>query len=781
MLPSTSSLSNYNLDTLAIFCGSCDYKSFNADYSIVENARRAPFAQLLEEMLEITKFTLRSISRRSLVEYKSTIPRKGFDQKMDSFLDSDFVLMPVIAPGGYGKSIALARYIQGFDHEKTACLFCTAELFLSMSKTENPAYGKINLNPESPGCFYRLFQDQKEQGKEQLLITIDALEELGMDDNKVKEIATTLSETILHYSMDGRLKIILSIRESTWSVIKSGFNRILGKGFIMNENQKMETGYINFPQLTIHELKEIIEYYNSKKNKTVIYDCISFEIKEKIRIPIYLHYFMNLSQKKKPVYHITAYDLEYEYLRETVFESEYPEQKEDLIWKILEIIETQSGENKIKKNSLKDHYPLHMKRETGYYLAYRELLEDILIEERIENKYGLYTTFIGFRHLNFYYYLSALNLVRKNDGISKDLFRKVIAAPYNRDWKINLISILYKFAWENEKIDALNEICKLPEEILSSLPVRFAIGTCFRRENPNLQQIAEKYARNPTFRRLYFEEFVDTNYLFNNYKFRITEYLKNAKERQSQLFGNCILFLAGFLEMNKKECLDHYADINKIDVDSSIHPWPIGRKLASSILKDKYIQKENIDSMEEHIQHFQETAYRYEGYFQQGLIAFELPVIISLVLTKNYAMMASFLGKSREVYSNHNPENEYYKLLSNNQNSLLSIFYDFSRQKMGEQNTHDLTSRIEEAINNFTTYYDDFQYLLLLRYILMDMYTSEGKTVKANLHFQAALELSRYASYDFYTAFLLLHDPEKETSNIETAKKMFRESGFHVQ
>ena len=95
------------------------------------------------------------------------------------------------------------------------------------------------------------------------------------------------------------------------------------------------------------------------------------------------------------------------------------------------------------------------------YWAYNNLVtRGILLEKRDENKYGLYITNLGFRHLNFYYYLSVLNLIRKNQGIDFELFLSVSQSRQVSGWINYVTSILFEIAYENNDFEAIERVSK---------------------------------------------------------------------------------------------------------------------------------------------------------------------------------------------------------------------------------------------------------------------------------------------------------------------------------
>ena len=132
LLRSKSSLSRFNLDTLSIYCGSEDFQTFQQENGEDNSRTSVDHQTVVNEMALISKATLNSIGRKSLTKFSQTIPRISINERINGFLDSEFSVLPLIAPGGYGKSIALAHWVHkklGESSPAQNILFCPASLF----------------------------------------------------------------------------------------------------------------------------------------------------------------------------------------------------------------------------------------------------------------------------------------------------------------------------------------------------------------------------------------------------------------------------------------------------------------------------------------------------------------------------------------------------------------------------------------------------------------------------------------------------------------------------
>ena len=776
LLPSKSNLSKYNLDTLAIYCGEKDFKTFVLNNTTNKSAVNVQKNGIRSAINELTDFTLNSILKKTLGGFENTIPREDFNKELNWFIQSDFIIYPVIAPGGFGKSVALAHWVKANLTEEKYILFCTASILNQLITPAGNLNNSIHLKLNDSD---NIFEKGSFKNK-QLIMIIDSMDELGSNTDKPDQLLNYLLQLIQDYRNKIQIKIIFSTREYYWDkIIRQDIIKLLNEKELNHLLCTFDAGINEFPKFSVSEIKQLAEL-NKKSMQSFQYHAIPFVLKALIRIPINLYLLFELLKKDHTTAVFSSNSLNRKYLKEFVFDSKFAEYKEDIIWKIIDFIEQERDCYFFNKNLLKEVIPVHLKRETGYFNAYKSLITSgIIYEERVKNKYGIYATVIGFRHHNFFFYLSALNQIAKNGSLDFLLFKKICNSYKNQEWKSHIISILFEIAYENEDYETLKDFCKLPEAILSSLMVHFTVGNSFRTNNAIRSKLIQKFAANPIAQTLFFEQFVDTNFIVNNYEIRISEYLKNKHTTEAQLFGNTILFLAGFLKMDLSACIKQIEIINKIEIDSTIHPWPIGRKVAYRILYYYFIEKKVIQNIFAYIEHYMNIAYNHPNYSNNGLVEFELAIFTALALTKDYQTIIKLYEKLITSYRFDIPEELSY---SNkyNQNIIPYLFSEFSKYKLGLKLSDDYIHVLEKTIDHFPSIFDDFQYRIILKYFLSDWY-KDVDVEKSKEYYQLALNLSEFAQYDFYKAFLLINNPIKDEEKLRKGHEMFKNSGFEPE
>lgn len=773
LLPSKSNVSKYNMDTLAIYCGKADYDDF-VDAHATKQTRKLRTEEIsMAKIEQITQYTLNSIAKKTLGKFEHTLPRKEINARLNDFLKSSYAIYPIIAPGGYGKSIALAHWVKSIDTQQYDYLFCTAALFYQLISSDTNVNYSVNLNVDSDADFFTL---QLPENKPFIFI-IDSIDVISSNTKKYEK----LLDYIIKISSSVSIKVIFSIRESSWTtMMKHDLKKRYDEKELYNVIYDIESGFSNFPILSLTEINQLIHIYNKSHKITLQYNAFPFLVQNMARIPINFYYLFSLLQKYPSIAFINVCSLNKLYIREFVFNSKYAEYKEDILWKIIELIENKGDTFFINKNQLKDCFPIHLKRETEFYHAYKELIDiGILYEERLEGNYYIFKTNVGFKHQNLYYFLSALNQIQKHNRLDYTLLEKICASDKSFEWKSNVVSILYEAAYEDENFSILERLCDLPQPILSSLPVRFSVGNSFRVQNAIRDQLIKKYASYKIGQVSFFEQFVDTNFMFNNYEYRIKQYLKHKQTKEAQLFGNSILFLSGFLKMDVEICSKHFEITDSIEPDKTIDPWPMGRKVSCKILYSYFIEKKPIKNTSDFILKYQNIAYSQQDYLSHGLVTFELTILVALLLVEEYEIIISLEEKIAETYNIDHSDDDFFKALTNNQNILPYLFSRYADYKLNQKMTIDLATKLEKTIDNFPSTYDDFQYKILLKYFLFDI-LKDYDIEKANEYFKLALDLSTFAQYDFYTAFLLVKNPTNDDELIAKGNEMFKKLRFDI-
>ena len=109
------------------------------------------------------------------------------------------------------------------------------------------------------------------------------------------------------------------------------------------------------------------------------------------------------------------------------------------------------------------------------------------------------------------------------------------------------------------------------------------------RNYPEIQAVVwKKWAQERYGRQMYFELFVDMDYLFVAHYKGIELYLKHSTSNEEILFTNALLFWKSFFLKEATAIEKHIAAIKAIELTDQIHPIPIARSLSCQCIYEKW-------------------------------------------------------------------------------------------------------------------------------------------------------------------------------------------------
>lgn len=101
-------------------------------------------------------------------------------------------------------------------------------------------------------------------------------------------------------------------------------------------------------------------------------------------------------------------------------------------------------------------------------------------------------------------------------------------------------------------------------------------------------------AKNKSAQIYFFERFPFIDKLASGYNLHLKKYLEQKKNKESLLFGNCLLYLGYALSKdNKRSTLLKYINSIKFD-ENTIHPFPLARLYVSNILEN-YLNNDSVE------------------------------------------------------------------------------------------------------------------------------------------------------------------------------------------
>lgn len=109
------------------------------------------------------------------------------------------------------------------------------------------------------------------------------------------------------------------------------------------------------------------------------------------------------------------------------------------------------------------------------------------------------------------------------------------------------------------------------------------IGALLRKHQNLQNHLWAHWSLQQNARLLYFELFVDMDYLIDNHYLAIEMYHKHSSSQQDLIFAHTLLFFRAFIKNNNSDCLKHYQTLSSLDI-KEMHPIPRARYFISKLL-----------------------------------------------------------------------------------------------------------------------------------------------------------------------------------------------------
>ena len=188
--------------------------------------------------------------------------------------------------------------------------------------------------------------------------------------------------------------------------------------------------------------------------------------------------------------------------------------------------------------------------------------------------------------------------------------------------------------------------------------------TKLRRTTSYYDAVAPYFSKVPLAQCYFVEQFVDYDFLIKHYHKAIRAYLSVKKSKEAKIFGLCLLYLKAYLECNRAKCFELISEINKYKIDTSIHPFVIGRYFVSNLLHQHFITEKNsikwVDEILEIEKYIPRTGIDYVNF-----PGFHFVVCDALCQAGYYNEVILLSGKALKEYPNgkQNVDTGFYTAL----------------------------------------------------------------------------------------------------------------------
>jgi hypothetical protein len=757
LLPSPRKPSGSTLDLLSLFVGyrswadfCCDFEKQHALGSLQEDSALSIWNSGKENADRVSLNTASFIFKKSGVEPNDVIFRQCIDDHISALLDSNLMATGIIAPGGYGKSLGVASWIMRNMNRKA---FRNSIIYFLTGAQIDDSYShsvpidrwiSSNLFKSSENVFSNpdLFK-----GKTFLLI-IDALDEIDSTLTKSVMFLSKIVDFISKYSSNKSIKIIVTTRSSVWGrcMVQEIVENTNASSFWMGlSHGTFESDTTNLPLLNHRELQEAFNNFINKKAKgrKLLVEQLNFILRETISHPYMLKLFIsiyNSSTLKLQNYN----DVIDEFISQEIAHAKYADENLDIINFILE--KQQYGQNlqPVKKNELKEKYPIHLRKGGNYFAAYEHLLAfSILSEETFENRFKNLVVQVDFSHSNLRDLLITRYIVEANEGITHDLFIKVDKEFAGSDLRIRLINNLYSIAYSENNFDAIKDFYLLPESISKDKEILKFVIHQLRNDKPILSLLAKEYSKSPSAKEFLISTYFDFDCLNTSYYKLLELILESSTTTNERVYGLAGLAISRAQSIDNDNFLAFSEELKNLQIDDSCCGYSI---LLWAIWKIYYA---HILDAEDRIKNLYADLLSAEKFYCQSAsnnplatFVFYLELIPHLFLFKNIKMAKEVI----ELVNDHSWYGEMRK------DAKLSMLYDLykldllSLENRQVKLTPMQAYSLEQQINTFSMSQSYFN--RVSGYVLLACsYLQQDDKKKFMYYFQTALEICSAANF----------------------------------
>lgn len=646
LLVTNSQPSLVTLDILCRYVGFTDWEQFvelnrGKDSSDVFEAEK--WDRVLAKSRMISMSTFESLKKRSGIPFNSTIDRHFLEERLNYFLYSSYSATALIGPGGYGKSIALAKWFEKAitkkTHSKDIIIFIQAISFNSITNSEtffeDWLMHQFGISAESN--FLKNLTSQNASLPGRFILVIDSFDEANLTGAKLDKVYSLLTDFLLRFSAFPWFKVIVSSRLHDWNRFVPFI--ISNEKWYHIEQESISADGANIPLLSSNEIQLLFDNtINKNFTKLTLVDELSLELRETLSYPYFLQLFTAIFHPESQYLLNDQIEIFHEFLNKIIYNSIYSEEKIDIINKIIELSDYGLNPINVKKNSLKDVYPIHLKLAGNYYAAYEDLISfGIITEDEIVSKYGGYSKIVRITDSNLFEILIVRAFIEKDEEISISLFLQIQEKYFGHELLPKLIIRLYQFAYKNRLLQPLMSFFDLNPQTLEVVLKSPALAVALRKDDYLRKHLLPIYSSIPMARKYYFEDYPDFNYITGSFLVSLDYYLKHYDTDEEEIIGFILNVYSGFFSLDDGRIERYYSKLKDFTPNGNVKPNIAGKWFGCKLLYAYFLKNSKVDSIIEDAINYLKLI-RLSDTYCYG--AFESSFYSALVITNQYKVLS---------------------------------------------------------------------------------------------------------------------------------------------
>lgn len=305
----TFNFSIYTLNALSEYAGYANWEAFHErqweSQKAGSHAVQSKWQDIKSRIDKITYYSTESIRNGSGIDFPKTIPRQDCTSHLRRFLTSDASITAVIAPSGYGKSVALTHAMNELWLDDEAaypndiCLLVNLhQISTLLSKgfsLEDWLDNQLSLGNGENQIEY--FEHNLHERGGHFVFILDGFDERIIQSDKLKIIYNKLMDFLFSRKEISWLKIVLSIRSETWHNILYPALTTSGawKYWYKIENAFTSHQGLQLPLLSRQEIGDVLQKHGYADT---FIDSLEDDLVELLKFPVYLQLYCSSLFKK---------------------------------------------------------------------------------------------------------------------------------------------------------------------------------------------------------------------------------------------------------------------------------------------------------------------------------------------------------------------------------------------------------------------------------------------------------------------------------------------------
>ncbi len=294
--------SSYTLNALAEYCG---FHSWDTFYNQMEQGKQqtsqqGTWAEISLNATKISLFNIQSNKYKCGIPYHFTIPREHLDGFAEHFVRSGATVGILSGPAGYGKTVALSRWVEKRISDNLVSASNDIYLFTnSLSLLQGTAYGYHStrwlahlLGFETTESLEHFMETHRGAAPGNFYLVVDELHSDLIPERQFFAVLTQFVEMVHHFAQYRWFRVIVTLRETTLQKYEGLFkSTVINPEWFSVMSGESGRKWASMPGFSNIELHQLIR--NIKGDSEPFHRSKS-EHKNIIEIPLFFQYFYEL-------------------------------------------------------------------------------------------------------------------------------------------------------------------------------------------------------------------------------------------------------------------------------------------------------------------------------------------------------------------------------------------------------------------------------------------------------------------------------------------------------